>query len=108
MQITFYPCHGLAGQPETEISVSGDMIVIDGTAYDLSSVPEGGAAEPSTLEPFVGLITRVGGEIHCSVLAMLGPNAASSQSTDPAHWRATVTEGPVALPVLRILDEVTQ
>lgn len=102
MKINISPQAGLPGQPETEITVSGDTITVDGTPYDLSAVPEGGEATPQGEEhPFDGVIKREGGEIVCTVRVVLGDDAANHQPTDPARWAVTVTDGPVAIPAVR-------
>lgn len=42
MHLTLSSQMGLPGQPETTIHIGGDVITIDGIAYNLSPVPEGG------------------------------------------------------------------
>ena len=102
MHITLSPMRGLPGQAETEITVSGDTITVDGTSYDLSAVPEGGEATPqSDGHPFVGKITRTSGVIHCGVSVRYDDTAESNQPTDPAHWIVDVSDGPMTIPVLR-------
>lgn len=102
MKLTLSPMRGLPGQPETAISVSGETITVDGTPYDLSAVPEGGEATAQGDEhPFVGPITRAGGEIVCTVRVVLGDDAAPDQPTDPAVWTVRATDGPVAIPSVR-------
>lgn len=106
MQIQLKPIAGLPGEPETEITVSGDMITVDGIDYYLSAVPEGGEATPGGDHPFVGKITRTGGEIACAVLCAYDTATAQpDQPADPAHWTVTVTSGPVAIPVIRKEEE---
>jgi len=103
MKITISPIAGLPGQPETELTIVGDVITIDSTAYDLSSVPEGGEATPAGDPPFVGSITRISGEIVCTVNCFYDAATADPvQPADPAHWTVTVASGPVVLPVIRI------
>jgi len=85
MQITLSPCRGLPGQPETALSVAGDTLSVDGVAYDLSPVPEGGLADPVGEHPFVGAITRENGEIRCTVRVVLGDEALPEQPIDPGH-----------------------
>jgi len=102
MQITLSTTRGLPGQPETQISVSGDTITVDGTTYDLSAVPEGGEATPQgDNHPFSGTITRDGGSIHCTVRVMLGDTAANDQPTDPAHWIINAGDVEVTIPATR-------
>jgi hypothetical protein len=102
MQITVSTIRGLPGQPETNLFVKGDTLKYDGSLFDLAAVPEGGRATPDGNDhPFVGQITRDGGEICCTVLVTLGDTAAPNQPADPAHWVITVANGPVIIPVLR-------
>ncbi len=101
MHLTLSPQHGLPAQPETTISVSGDVITVDGTAYDLAAVPEGGEAVPGGEHPFAGKITRQSGIIHASVRVILGETADPRQPTDLAHWSLEAADGPVDLPILR-------
>jgi hypothetical protein len=102
MHLMLSPMRGLPGQKETAILVSGDTVTVDGVAFDLSPVPEGGLAEPEGEHPFVGLITREGGVIHATVRVMLDDSAAPHQPSDPAHWILEGAEGPVQLPISRI------
>jgi hypothetical protein len=101
MHLILSPQRGLPSEPETTIAVAGDTIAVDGVAYDLSPVPEGGLAEPEGEHPFVGGITRHGGVIHAAVRVALGDTAASSQPVDPALWTFPEAEGAVEIPALR-------
>ena len=102
MNLTLSPQRGLFGQLETTISVSGDTIIVDGTTFDLSAVPDGGEATPEGVHPFVGTITRQGGVIHATVRIRLDGTAEREQPSDPAHWILEGAEGPVELPIIRI------
>ena len=102
MHLTLSPMRGLPGQKETAVAVAGDTITVDGVAYDLSPVPEGGEAEPEGEQPFVGLITREGGVIHATVRVSLADTAAPHQPMDPAHWILEGAEGVVELPIIRV------
>ena len=98
MHLTLSPQVGLPGQPETTLHVAGDVLTIDGTAYDLSPVPEGGEGEwPDS--PFIGPIRRIGGVIHATVLARLGDTAANDQPDSP--WVIPNASGAVTIPALR-------
>ena len=100
MKITLSPMRGLPGQPATKLHVAGDVLTIDGTPYDLSSVPEGGEGEwPDS--PITGKITRQDGTLHVTVRVVLGDDAESNQPTDPAHWVIENASGDVAIPALR-------
>ena len=101
MNLSFSPQRGLLGQQETTIVVSGDTIIVDGTAFDLSAVPEGGEATPEGVHPFVGTITRQGGVIHATVRIRLDGTAEREQPSDPAHWVILGAAGPVEIPAIR-------
>jgi hypothetical protein len=107
MHLTLIAQQGLPSQPEATIQVAGDVLTIDGTAYDLSPVPEGGEGRPEGDTPFVGPITRSGGVIHATVIARLGDTAADFQPPDPAHWIIPDAQGPVTIPAIRKPVEVT-
>ncbi|MEX5599161.1 hypothetical protein [Pseudophaeobacter sp. C1-32P7] len=100
MKISFNCIAGLPGQHETSASVSGDTITVDGVAYDLSAVPEGGFAEPDGEHPFFGQIARIGGELHLSLLWFY--DAATAEVHQPAAAPVlAVTEGEVPDPITR-------
>ena len=68
MKITIHPVAGLPGQSETVASVSGDTLTVDGVEYALGALQEG---DEGTLEgdtPFVGPVTREGGQIACGII----------------------------------------
>lgn len=87
--------------PETTLSVAGDVLTVDGIAYDLSGVPDGGEGIPGGAHPFVGPIRRVDGVIHATVRVTLGATAAAHQPDD-GRWTVDVAAGPVILPAERI------
>lgn len=101
MHLTLSPQVGLPGEPETTLSVVGDLITIDGTTYDLSPVPDGGEGEFEGDSPFIGPIRRIDGKIHATVLVRLGDDAADCQSCDPAHWVIPNASGAVTIPAAR-------
>ncbi|MGR3463614.1 hypothetical protein [Limimaricola sp.] len=102
MKLTLSPVAGLPGVSETAASVAGDVLTVDGTPYDLSAVPEGGEATPEGADhPFIGTITRVGGEIHATIRWAYGDDADHDQPTDSAHWQVIVTAGPVPSPMVK-------
>ena len=107
MKITLSPMRGLPGQSETTLHVAGDVLTIDGTPFDLSSVPEGGEGEwPDS--PIIRKITRKSGALHVTVQVILGDTAESNQPTDPAHWVIEDASGDVEIPALRKAKEVTE
>lgn len=102
MIITISPTGAVPGHPETHLFVAGDTITVDGIAYDLSAVPEGGQAMPGGGNPFIGVITRIGGEIICTINCIY--DAATADPIQPApgaHWVVDVSDGPVTLPIIR-------
>ena len=105
MKLTLSPQFGLPDQPETTIHVSGDIITIDGTPYDLSPVPEGGEATAED-SPFVGKITRINGVIHCTVLVQLDSTAADNQGSDP--WVIENATGDITIPAIRKPEQEAQ
>ena len=100
MKLTMSPQAGLPGVSETIASVAGDVLTVDGTAYDLTAIPEGGEAMPEGVHPFVGAIRREGGEIIASIVWIYGEGAAVNQPTDPAHYVVTVADGAVPSPII--------
>ena len=104
MQITLSPCRGLPGQPETALSVAGDVLTVDGTAFDLSEVAEGDVATPLGEHPFVGTITRTAGVICCTVLVSLGDDADPNQPDSP--WIVAAQDGPLTIPAARICQPI--
>lgn len=98
MNITMSPCAGLPGASETTASVSGDVLTVNGTPYDLSATPEGGEAMPEGEHPFIGAITRQAGIVHATICWIYGDDAARNQ---PDWSVADVTDGPVQSPVVK-------
>jgi hypothetical protein len=101
MKLTLHMQAGLPGDPETTASVAGDILTIDGVEYDLSPVPEGGQAVPEGASPFVGFMTRAGGEIAAEILWRY-----DAATADPDQGGqipvVTVTAGPLPDPVARL------
>ena len=95
MEIVLSP---IASDRDTTISVSGLVITIDGTDYDLSVIPDGGDADPAEGEPFIGKLTRD----KVTVLYHYDSRTAEpNQSPDIADYTFTVTSGPVPDPIVR-------
>lgn len=101
MKITTSPQSVFPSVPETTASVAGDVLTVNGIAYDMSAVPEGGEATPTGEHPFIGTITRTAGEIFATIRWTYDPGAVSDQPTDPAHYFATVTAGSVPSPIVK-------
>ena len=101
MKITCICIAGLPGQPETTASVNGDTLTVDGVAYDLSSVPEGGFAEPQGDHPFAGRIERTGGVLNLSL--RWSYDAATAEPIQPDEPPVlTVSAGPLSDPITRL------
>lgn len=82
-----------SGNHDTAISVSGNVLTIDGTAIDFGPLGEGDQCE--TAAPLIGIATRVDGVITVGVLLQYdSATAESQQSTDPADYVIELTDGP--------------
>lgn len=99
MQIILSPIRGLPGEAESTVSVALDILTVDGADHDFSALTEGATSDPG--DPFLGEVTRTGGEIVCTLRVSLGDTAQPKQSTDPADWLVVVTSGEVAIPAVR-------
>jgi hypothetical protein len=87
----------IASDHTTSVSVDGLVLTIDGTAIDLSVIPEGGQAEPEEGSPFVGLVTRDEATILYHYNSTL---AESNQSTDWADYTFEIESGEVPSPII--------
>ncbi|UWQ92974.1 hypothetical protein K3727_09415 [Rhodobacteraceae bacterium M382] len=108
MKLTLIAYAVLPGAPETEISVAGDILTIDGVALDLSDLEDGGEvlfeADAGEDIPFVGPVTRQGGEIQATL--RFGFDARSADPIQPAGpVVVTATNGPIPDPIRRIAQE---
>jgi hypothetical protein len=97
MHLTLTPQIGLPGQRETALRVTGDMLRIDETEYDLSPIPEGGEAVVLG-GPFVGPVTRREGILQVHLIVHLDHSAAPDQE---GPWAISPAAGAVILPVKR-------
>lgn len=80
-----------------EASVTGEVLTLNGTAFDLSAVieTEGGALIVPDCDWIAGPVTRVGGEIVVELIVPHGPDAPpETRSPDPV----AVATGAVDLP----------
>lgn len=85
------------------VSKVGDVLTINGEAFDFSSLPDG-ATIPAGKVPcpwIVGPIERVAGEIHLKMLLPHGPNP-PAEVAFPAPIQAE--DGQVALPGVSDVD----
>lgn len=78
-----------------EASVSGEVLTLNGTAFDLSAVTEGGTLNVPGCDWIAGPVTRVGGDIIVELIVPHGPDAPpETRSPDPV----AVATGAVDLP----------
>lgn len=77
MRINLSPMRPLPGQDETlTIIKTGDMLTVNGEAFDLSGIPEGGTLPAGVVpcEWISGAIERVNGELRLTLVLPHGPN----------------------------------
>jgi len=86
----------VSGYKTTTVSLSGLVLTIDGTEYDLSIIPEGGQAEASEDSPFIGTVTRDSVTIRYEYDSM---KAEPDQSTNWDDWTFFVESGEVPCPI---------
>lgn len=81
------------------LSISGDVLTLNGEALDLSDIPDGATLPREAVEgcPWLaGDISRIDGELH---LALVLPHGARAPGETRFPAPLTVTpDGPVALP----------
>ena len=80
----------------TTVSISGLVLTIDGTDYDLSIIPEGGQAEASDGSPFIGTVTRDSVTIRYEYDSA---KAEPDQSTNWDDYTFEVVDGEVPCPI---------
>ena len=87
----------LASDHTTLVSINGLVVTVDGTDYDLSSIPEGGSAEADENSPFTGTVTReqVTVKYHYDML-----KAEPNQSTDWSDYTFNIELGDVPCPIV--------
>ena len=96
MQITLHPQRR---DDALTVAKAGDVLIINGEAYDFSSLPDG-ATIPLGVVPcdwIVGPVERIGGQLH---LALLLPHG--SNPSQPVAYPAAIInppDGPLVLPV---------
>lgn len=81
-----------------EVVKHGDVLTINGRAFDFGPVPEGATLPASAVdcEFFVGDIERIDGALHLTLLLPHGPNP-SQNVAFPAPL-TVLDDGPVAMP----------
>lgn len=86
----------VASNKTTSVSVSGLVLTVDGTDYDLSVIPEGGQAEASEDSPFIGTVTRDSITIRYEYDLQ---KAEPDQSTDWNDYTFELAGGEVPCPI---------
>ena len=86
----------IASNKTTTVSVSGLVVTVDGTDYDLSAIPEGGQGEADENSPFIGTVTRDSVTIRYEYDMC---KAEEAQSTDWADYTFDVTSGDIPCPI---------
>ncbi len=82
----------IAGNKDTQISASGDVLTIDGVAVDFAPLGEGEQCETSA--PLIGLARRVDSVIEIGLIYEYNSATAEPmQSADPADYLIELTEG---------------
>lgn len=83
------------------LSKQGDTLIINGTPYDLSIIPDGAtlpnATEATGCDFIRGKIERINGELHVTLLLPHGPlpQPQSVLFPEPAH---VTQDGPIDMP----------
>lgn len=102
MHVIIHPVANLPGLPGDAVSVSGDVLTVNGEPLDLAAIPEGGSAEATGEHPFAGPITRTGGVLTVPLVVRYDTTTAEpDQPADPAHWTVTVNDGNLPDRVVR-------
>jgi hypothetical protein len=95
MQIKFNPQRR---DDSLAVVKQGDILIVNGTEYDFSAVPEGATlpAEAIDSDLFSGPVERVNGEIILTLTLPHGPNP--SQAVAFPQPITVANDGPVELP----------
>lgn len=84
----------VAGDSDTMINASGEVLTIDGVAVDFSPLGEGEQCETSA--PLIGLASRVGGVINITIRFEYNSSTAEPmQSTNLNDYIVNVSSGPI-------------
>ncbi|MCG6539192.1 hypothetical protein MCB86_03770, partial [Pseudomonas sp. KSR10] len=81
-------------------SLAGDVLILNGEAFDFSALPEGGTLPTDAIDSIwferPGAVERIGGELHLTLILPVGPNPSQGVAFPKP---VTVTEdGPILLP----------
>lgn len=100
MRLTFVPQWGRGWG---SYRVAGEILTINGEAWDFSAIPDGGEAVQAVAAGddhiFVGPIRRIGGTIHATLIGWVGDDAARGQPGAP--WMIEA-DGDIALPAVLV------
>lgn len=88
---------------ETKAALTGTVLTVNGTAYDLSELPDGATAQ----HPELGTVKRNGSEYECSIRLGHGPNA-PYETRFPAAIVLENHNGPIELPMYDVVPEEEQ
>lgn len=80
------------------VSKAGDVLTINGEAFDFSSLPDGATLPAGTVpcEWISGPVERIGGEIHLTLILPHGPKPSQAVAF-PAPLTVTA-DGPISIP----------
>lgn len=82
----------VAGNSDTMIHASGEVLTIDGVAVDFSPLGEGEQCE--TTSPLIGLASRIGGVVNVTVrFEYDSATAEPMQSTNAADYLIELADG---------------
>lgn len=100
MQISFVPKFSASSPPASPpaVSKSGDVLTVNGAAYDFSSLPDG-ATIPAGEVPsqwIVGPVERIAGVLHVTLILPHGMTPSQAVAF-PQPITVTV-DGPIAVP----------
>jgi hypothetical protein len=101
MHISFTP---IRRDTPLEASVAGDVLTINGEAFDFAGIPEGATLPRSavTCDWLASDVERIDGEIRLTLLLPHGTNAPEETRFPQA---VTVTGGSVPLPVHDVIAD---
>lgn len=79
-------------------SLSGDIITINGQAFDFTQLPEGATLPAAAIgsDHFAGPVERINGELHLTLRLPHGPNP--SQAVAFPEPITVIKDGPITLP----------
>lgn len=94
MKISFSPMRRDSG---LSLSVAGDVLTINGEAFDFTAVPDGATLPRAAVtgDWLASDVERVGGEIR---LTLILPHGANAPQDTLFPQPVTVTDGPVPVP----------